>query len=438
MLNLSLPERPGGFNPTEPRLRQPAGPGKHRIRVLCSMGANMRIRFTKANIEALEPPPKGEIFAWDEGKPGFGVRILASGRKSWIVQFRDASGKSRRHTIGDLRIVPITMAEARASELLSHAKLGRDLLGEERARRERKATDAKRSVGALVSAYLSEPEVRRRRSFPEIRRYLEAVWKPIHADSAETIDREQLTPALRTIAAARGEVTANRARAALSSMFVFAITHGWLKRSTNPCQFLPKWAETSRERVLSLEELGAIWRAAPEVKEQFGQIIRLLALTGCRRSEIAELRWSEVDLDKAVISLPGSRTKNKRPHVIPLAPAAVEVLEAVPRISDTLVFFNFGWSRAKVALDAKVELPPWVIHDIRRSVATGLREHPGVDSHLAELIINHAGGTRGGVAGTYDRSERLADRMRALERWADLVLRAAGEPVGGAKIVNLR
>jgi integrase len=423
MLNLELPERLGGFNPTEPRLRRPAGPGRHRIRVLCALGENMRIKFTRSNVEALQPPPKGEVFAWCEDKPGWGVRILASGRKSWIVQYRDASGKSRRHTIGDLRIVPITMAEQRASELLSHAKLGRDLLAEERMRRERREHDAKKSIAAMVAAYLAEPEVRRRRSFPEIRRYLEAVWKQIHAESAETIDREQLSPELRKIASERGEITANRARATLSSMFVHAISHGWLRRASNPCQFLPKWEEGSRERVLNLKELGAIWRAAPEVNEQFGRIVKLLALTGARRSEIAELRWSEVDLDEAVIRLPGSRTKNKRAHTIPLAPAAVEILEATPRTSDLLVFTGFAsWSRAKKALDAMVPLSPrWVVHDVRRSVATGLREHFDADVHLIELILNHVGGTRGGVAGTYDRSERLAERRRVLERWAELV-----------------
>ena len=111
------------------------------------MGSNMSIRFTKANIDALEAPPKGEIFAWCSDKPGWGVRILASGRKSWVVQYRDPDGKSRRHTIGDLRIVPITLAEQRASEILSHAKLGRDLLAEEReARPSAAATPRSRSA----------------------------------------------------------------------------------------------------------------------------------------------------------------------------------------------------------------------------------------------------------------------------------------------------
>jgi hypothetical protein len=348
MLSLSLPPVPGGFNPTETRLRRPAGPGRHRIRVLCAIGSNMRIRFTKANIEALEAPLSGEIFAWSEDKPGWGVRILASGRKSWVVQYRDQSGKSRRHTIGDLRIVPLTLAEQRASELLANAKLGKDLLSEEAAALARRKVEAERSVGAMVAAYLSEPGTRRKRSYDGIKHYLEAVWRPIHGESAEAIGRHELTPELRKIAAERGEVTANRARATLSAMFVHAITHGWLRRESNPCQFLPNWEETSRERVLSLEELGAIWRAAPEVNPVFGSIMRLLSLTGARKSEIAELRWSEVDLDDAVIRLPGSRTKNKRPYLIPLAPAAVSILKDVNRISDAVVFIGFSaWSWGK-------------------------------------------------------------------------------------------
>jgi integrase len=432
MLDFNLPPEPGGFNPTEQRIRRPAGPGRHRIRLLCAMGVNMKIAFTKANIESLEAPPKGEVFAWCADKPGWGVRILASGHKSWVVQYRTKDSKSRRHTIGDLRIVPLTIAEKRASELLSNAKLGIDLLDDERAKRERRAADAERSVGAMARAYLSEPETMRKRSFPEVERYLSAHWSLIHALSAETVTRHDLVPELRKIAADRGPISANRARSALASMFTWAISHGRLRREANPCQYLPKWSEHARERALSLAELASIWQAAPEVGQVFGTVLRLLILTGCRKSEISGLRWSEVDFDQAVIRLPGSRTKNNRPHLVPLAPAAVAILETVPRTSDLLVFIGFAsWSYAKKALDDRVPLsPPWVIHDIRRSVATGLREHAAADTHLVELILNHVGGTRGGVAGVYDLSERMAERRRALERWAELV---TGE--GAAKIV---
>jgi integrase len=430
MLDFNLPPEPGGFNPTQ-RMRKPAGPGKHRIRVLCAMGANMKIRFTKANIDALEPPPKGEIFAWCSDKPGWGVRILASGRKSWVVQFRDKTGKSRRHTIGDLRIVPLTIAERRASELLSSAKLGIDLLGEEKAKRERRTADAERSVGAMVAAYCSEAETRRKRSFSETRRYLEVHWKPIHLESAETISRHQIVPELRKIAAERGPISANRARSALSGMFTWAITHGRLRREASPTTYLPKWAEHARERVLSLEELRAVWEAAPAVNPIFGRIIQLLILTGCRKSEIASLRWPEVNIAKALITLPAERVKSNRSVTIPLSTAAVEIIEAAPHINDALVFVNCSaWSHVKKALDAQVMLPPWVIHDIRRSCRSHWidGEHGlGLDVHLCELLLGHA---LPGIIGVYDRGTRLAERRRALERWAELITgKGAGDTV---------
>ena len=158
-------------------------------------------------------------------------------------------------------------------------------------------------------------------------------------------------------------------------------------------------------------------------------MVRLLILTGCRRSEISDLAWDEVDLGRAVIELPGSRTKNRLPHVIPLAPAAVAILAPAPRLSDHRASPTSRAGRGQSSgSTTSWGCRPWVVHDLRRSCATGWREHCGADPHLVELAINHAGGTRSGVAGVYDRSVRLAERRELLERWAALILTAAGEP----------
>jgi integrase len=144
------------------------------------------------------------------------------------------------------------------------------------------------------------------------------------------------------------------------------------------------------------------------------------------------LQWPEVDLDKALATIPGSRTKNGRALTVPLSPPAVAILEAVHRFSDVLVFPSIGWGHAKAALDAKLTLPHWTIHDIRRSCRSLWidGEHGlGLDVHLCELMLGHA---LPGIIGVYDKATRLPERRRALERWAGMVLRAAGEPIEGA------
>ena len=387
------------------------------------------LKFTKQNLDELKPAER-EYFVWSVDLPGFGIRILPSGKRSWCVQFRLADGKTVRRTIGSTKVVPYTMAEARAQQLLAHAKVHRiDLVAQERTDAVARIRKRDKTIGSIAAAYLSEPAVRARRSFGETKRYLEVVWRDVRELDAELVDRHALIPVLRQIAATRGGVTANRARAGLSSMFTWAITHGLLRRDNSPTAFLPTWPEQARSRALAIEELAQVWAAAPLVNETFGRMIRLLVLTGCRRSEISELEWSEVDFARGVIELPGSRTKNALPHVIPLPPPAVAILAGMSRGSTARVFTGFrSWSWAKARLDALVSLPAWTVHDVRRSVSTGLHEHLNGDGHLIELILNHSSGSRGAIAGVYDRSQRLAERRALLEAWAALILAAAGEP----------
>ena len=402
-----------------------------QIRDNVKKGKSMRgLKFTKQNLDELKPSDR-EYFVWSSDLPGFGCRISPSGHRSWIVQFRLADGRSLRRTIGNLKVVPISIAEPRARELLAAAKVHKvDLVAQEKADALARIRRRDTTVGSIARAYLAEPEHQAKRSYGEIERYLQSVWQGIHDLDAEECSRHDLIPALRKIATERGSVTANRAKASLSAMFVWAIRHGILRRDNSPTAFLPSWEERARERALSLEELGLVWAAAPLVNPTFGKMLRLLILTGCRKSEVSDLSWDEVDLGRAVLELPGSRTKNALPLAVPLAPAAVAILASVPKMSTSAVFTGFrSWSHSKARLDDLLGIPAWMVHDLRRSCATGWREHLAVDQHLAELALNHVSGSRAGVAGTYDRSQRLAERRTLLEKWAELVLEAAGEPV---------
>ena len=178
----------------------------------------------------------------------------------------------------------------------------------------------------------------------------------------------------------------------------------------------------SRERVLSNAELKAIWIACPD--DEFGAVVKLLALTGQRRTEIGALRWDEVHDDQIV--LPANRTKNKRAHVVPLSDAARTALHRFRDGHDEFVFGRFGfqaWDQGKRALDARIadagkSLEPWTLHDLRRTVATRISEL-GVQPHIIEAVLNHISGHKAGVAGIYNRSSYEREVRNALAMWAD-------------------
>jgi integrase len=179
--------------------------------------------------------------------------------------------------------------------------------------------------------------------------------------------------------------------------------------------------------VLSEAELVAIWRACGE--DDHGWILRLLILTGQRKTEIAALERLEIDSGTTQIELPGERTKNGRPHIIPLSDQAREILRSVLARESRKKLFGVrehgfsGWSKAKAQLDKRLarSVAPWVVHDIRRSVVTHLHELGFAQPHVVEAIVNHVSGHRAGVAGVYNKAAYLKERRQALEMWAQYI-----------------
>jgi integrase len=145
----------------------------------------------------------------------------------------------------------------------------------------------------------------------------------------------------------------------------------------------------------------------------------LILLSGCRREEIGGLKWSEIDLKAHTITLPGERTKNHQAHVVPLTDAAIDILSGRERDGE-FVFgrtkargFN-GWSKAKEELDRVVKLEPWTVHDLRRTVRTGLSRIK-VLPHVAEAVVNHLPAK---LIRTYDLHTYEAEKRAALDQWA--------------------
>jgi integrase len=216
------------------------------------------------------------------------------------------------------------------------------------------------------------------------------------------------------------------------------------ERDIIPADFtsgVKKNPEQARERALTDDEVRAFWMAAGQLGWPFGDILKLLLLTGSRKSEIGEAHWNEISVDDKLMEIPASRTKQARPHVIPLSPAALAIIVTLKKVGETpdLVFTTnaktpvSGFSKAKLQMDIAMEvalrdamtdeqsrampeaaLAPWVIHDLRRTVRSNLSKL-GVFSDVAERILGHA---IPGVRGVYDRHSYLDEKRDALDRWA--------------------
>ncbi len=218
---------------------------------------------------------------------------------------------------------------------------------------------------------------------------------------------------------------ANRTRASLVKFLSWCAGEGFI--DANPAMFTNKNPEVARDRVLTGAELRKLWHALPD--GDYGDIVKLLMLTGQRESEIGDVRWDEIDLDRGTITLPPVRTKNRRWHVVPLSERALAILKARPRDGARDLVFGggqggfSGWSKSKERLDATLKIAPWTIHDIRRTVSTGMNDI-GILPHVVEAVINHVSGAKGGVAGIYNKSTYEPEKVTALNRWAEHLLAA--------------
>jgi integrase len=270
-----------------------------------------------------------------------------------------------------------------------------------------------------------------RRYADEAARRVRRAFAPWLDRPATALSKREAIQAVDRLASESGITAARRAAAYGRAMFAWAVKRDAV--GTNPFAGIAlPGREVARDRVLEAAELGAIWRAAGSLDPVRGGFVRLLLLTLQRRGEVAGLRRTELAPDLSTWTLPASRAKNNRAHVVHLAPLAREVLAGVPRLSgppgDELVFASFrgplgGFDRIKQRLDAAIAaeqgqpLAPWRLHDVRRSGVTFLAG-VGIAPHVADRLLNHVGGTISGVAAVYQRNQFLPERRAALEAWA--------------------
>jgi integrase len=395
----------------------------------------MRGKITKKEVERLAP---NEI-VWDSEVVGLGVRRQTTEARHYVLRYpipQRGKTKQRIMSIGRHGTWTPDQARREARRLLGLVASGRDPLGERETERER---DPELTFLDAIERYISNRSSKwKPGSAGQITHHLRKLAQSLHNYALAEVSRLRIANVLDEIEANSGPVARNRTRTSLLSLFNWLANRG-LFEGPNPVENTETATEGhGRDRVLTKEELALIWRSLGD--DRFSNIVRLLILTAQRRTEIGDLRWSEVDFDNAILVLPPERVKNGRKHELPLSPQALVVLrkmlEAEGRSSslhrsrnDDFVFGKFSgwdWSEGKTALDRAVNsssskpIPPWRLHDLRRTAATGMADL-GIQPHYIEAVLNHVSGHKSGVAGIYNRATYGTEMREALGKWSNYV-----------------
>jgi integrase len=444
------------------------------------------MKLTERKIEALTVENGGrDRLIFDYAQRGLAVRVTATGSRTYLCQY-SLHGKKWRVPLGSCAALSLADARDAAAGIMGDVAKGRNPAEERKeaaaAERARRARD-RLTLRLLIEDWNRLHLARKRpRYAAEAVRALRYAFGDALDDAAEDLNRATVVRALDALMRRRARwnagATDNRTGAAMTgrtaaygrAAFAWAVQRGMVP--ANPFAHLPVAKSNGRrDRVLSDDEIGEIWRAAGEAGSPYGTIIRLMILTGQRRGEVAGMTWGELSADLATWTIPHERAKNGVANVLPLSEPARDLVRAtLPKDADperimrdrragnALVLpgavgtvFS-GWSKSKTALDkaitearakAAVEagttaapLVPWSIHDLRRTVATGL-QRLGVRLEVTEAVLNHISGSRGGIAGVYQRHDWAAEKRAALDAWAAHVLAIAEQRTPANNVVKL-
>lgn len=419
------------------------------------MGLAVPEKLTDKRVKSIPLPSRAEAQreVWDSVLPGFGLRLGWKGRRSFMVQCR-IHGHQRRFTVGTYPAIGLAEARERARAIMEDAQRGIDPKRRqelERQANEARARDRFRDVAEAFIAERVEGRLRTARPYAvSIRRDLYPVWgnRSIH-DIRRRDVKELLSHKAKT-----APIEANRLLEKVRRLFNWCVDEEILE--ANPAsRITPPALETERERVLTDAEFLLFWRATERLGDPFGSYFQTLAVTAQRVSEVAHMRWADLQLEAGraygvkggAWSLPGESAKEGSGHLVPLPALACCILSGVPQIGP-YVFMSgrtkntpiSGFSKGKARLDRAmadlaredaaaagadpdtVELRPWWLHDLRRTAATRMRGL-GVDRLTVSKVLNHA---EAGVTRVYDRFSMDTDKRRALERWADYIERLEG------------
>jgi integrase len=391
--------------------------------------------LTDRALKALKPaPPGGRYEIMDAVTPGLGVRVTDKGHRSFVLITRYPGSKSpARRALGEYGAISLEDARIKAREWIDLIKRGIDPKAEadrtQRAEQRRQAA----SFESVVDAYSAYVKRQKLRSAGTVERSLRREFVPDWGTRPITdIARADVVEIIKAKAEDDGRpAMAHNLLAYVRGMFNWAVEQGTYGMDASPCDRIkPKLIigrKVIRSRVLADAELRAYWMAADAAGHPFGTMFKLLAITGQRRTEVSDARWREIDFENRLWTIPAARMKADSDHIVPLSKMAVSLLAGLPRMKEGDFVFSTtfgrvpvsGFSKAKSRLDTSMKKitpidRPFVIHDIRRTMRTGLSALP-ISDIVRELVIAH---TKQGLHKVYDQFAYLDEKRHAMDLWA--------------------
>jgi len=389
-----------------------------------------RTVLTPKFIDSIKAAPGQRLEHWDAIVPSFGVRVTERGTKTFIVYRRwPGSRAPARRSVGDAKHLSLAEARDRARAMIDLAERGIDPAEQQRKAKIEEQRRKQSTFKAVVEAWLASDEVKKTRTANSLAREMHHEFVAIWGDWPLTdVTASDVAAVIR----AKATSAPGQARNLLGHLKRF---FGWAQAQhsygleVSPVAALKPDRLTGkkaiRKRVLSDDELRALWQATEAIDYPFGPLVRLLMSTGQRRSDVSKARWREFDLGKKLWTIPAERYKTDSPHIVPLSDDAIAVLGSLPRFKSGDYMFTTtfgvrpfgGFSKLKARLDKLVEgkvAGPWILHDIRRTVRTQLSALPVADN-VRELVIGHA---QPGLHQVYDQHAYVDEKRRALELWA--------------------
>lgn len=386
----------------------------------------MKKNLTKRAIENLRPKEKGEFTVWDSKLPGFGIRVRASGRKSFVLYYRNSHNRLRKITLGEYGVLSPVTARKNGMKLKGKVLEGEDPAGDKR---------PGMLFSDLVDNYKKHHAPKKKTGKEDIRILKKDFLPNLSHIPVKDITRRDIISILEDIAE-RGPIMSNRSLACVRKVFNFGVERGYLEMEDNPCVFIkPLGKEKRRKRVLSDREIKTVWETLDELEDVeifIKTALKLILATALRPGEICNLKWEYINFDSGWIEIPAEETKTGEPHRVPISPMVEQIIEELPRVgSDYLLPGSRGNDfykdrgiqvnsvsaavRRNQEAFQKKGIKKWRPHDLRRS-ATVIIARLGFPRFVIKRVLGHADRD---VTAIYDRYSYEREIRQALNGLSD-------------------